>query len=82
MTLHELILDKVNQGAIKEVELIVAVMDKAIELDKSVTFTSDDFHAAVYGLVVDYKIYALEYISPHAPEKVKTIYFPAGTVFR
>ncbi len=75
--MRKIILDKVNNSTgIKAVELVVAVQTEV----KS-EFQHDEYVKTIEELVSSKEIVELDYILPSMNYRVKSLYFPKGTVF-
>lgn len=73
----QLIVEAVT-GPIKAVDLVLEVMQDA-PINRAV---SDSFGDYLDELVREGRLVEIEYVLPDMPERVKSVYFPAGTKVR
>ena len=67
-----------SKGAIKSVDLAIAV----VQLMHPIEYDSKDYLEMLKELVGGDKLVEIEYILPNMPDRVKSVYFPVGTITR
>ena len=78
MTYRDVVLEVVNNSTGKKsVSLVLDVM----KIMGPVRVDANDLHQAIEKLVQEDEIVELEYTLPSMDYRVKSIYFPKGTVF-
>jgi hypothetical protein len=65
-----------NRPGIKNVDLVLNCMN----LLNPLKFEATDYNFELNKLISEHEIVELEYILPHMDYRVKSIYFPKGTV--
>lgn len=75
--LKKAILDTVNTSTgINGVQLVMTVMNHV----GPTSFEHDEFHLAINRLVNEKQVVELEYVLPNMEYRVKSMYFPKGTL--
>jgi len=76
--IKDTILQIVNEKqGIKAVELVLKVMD----IVNPARFNLEEYNEGLTQLIHNREIIELEYILPNMENRVKSIYFPKGTIF-